>query len=187
MSEPKKGFLSRSSRGVARYVGRRFGNQFANEVGRNSVTKGFKRAKETLRPVEMDRDDLRAGLNGRYNDGGKSRFEEALRETDTNNKQLAELAQYRRRAAYVMFAAAAGFLLFGASMIVRAGDFNEALYGFVTAFMSLLFLAIGISHDFSRWQIEQRRFGGFMEYFGKSPDAYKTRTSSAPAAHNDKT
>ncbi|MFG6573548.1 hypothetical protein ACGYLO_18290 [Sulfitobacter sp. 1A13353] len=174
MSEPKKGFISRSSRGVARYVGRRFGNQFVNEVGRDLVTKGFNRAKETLTPVEMDRDDFRAGLNGRYEDGGKTRFEEVLRETNTNNRQLAALAQHRRRAAYVMFAAAAGFLLFGAVMIVRAGGFNEALYGFVTAFMSFIFLTIGISHDFVRWQIEQRRFGGFLEYFGKSPEAHKT-------------
>jgi len=183
MSEKKKGFLARRAEGTARYVGRRFGNQFINKVGRDSLTKGAQHAKHTLTPREVDPEDFRAGLEGRYADGGVARFKAVMEASGVDDESLPGLAKYRRRAGLMMFAAAGGFLFLGAWMIIGAQGFNQVLFGFVTAFMSLLFVTIGINHDFSRWQIEQKRFGGFKEYLGTKPLAAK----SAHVLSDDKT
>jgi len=169
MSEKKKGFLARRAVGTARYVGRRFGNQFINKVGRDSLSKGAQRAKATLTPSEVDPDDFRAGLDGRYSDGGVKRFRDVMRTSNVSDDDLAGLAKSRRRAGIMMFVAAGGFLLLGSWMMINAEGFNQVVFGLVTALMSFLFVTIGINHDFSRWQIEQKRFGGFKEYLGTKP------------------
>ncbi len=177
MSDNKDGFFARKAKGTAKYVGRRFGNQFSNKVGRDSLKLSAERARATMIPTEIDPKDFRAGLEGRYEDGGISRFSQAMRDAGIPEAYLPILARQRRRASIIMFAAAAGFLLFGASMIIRADGFNDGLFGFATAFMSLLFMAIGINHDFSRWQIHHRRFGGFKEYLGTKPDRRTSKST----------
>ena len=103
-----------------------------------------------------------------------------------------DLARFRGRSSGVMFIAAGFFLLLGAWLMIDAERAQDILYGFSTSFTALVFLVLGVRHDFSRWQIEQRRFGGFMEYLRgvkKNPSGnslVKTGSNPDPANINRK-
>jgi hypothetical protein len=174
-TEKRKGFIARTGTGAARYAGRRFGNSFINKVGIDSVLKGATNAKEAMSPEDLDVNEFKAGLEGRYKDGGVARFEEQMRIAGVTAKDLPALAKSRKVSAQVMFAASALFLLIGAYMIITAQQGNNVLYGLSTASMSIIFIVTGIRHEFSRWQIEQRRFGGFKEFVGKSEKTGKSK------------
>lgn len=164
MAEKKKGFLARRAEGTARYVYKRFGNSFINEVGVDSVKQGASVAREAMTPKAFDREDFNDGLNGRYQDGGVVRFAELMRENGLKEADLQRLSYDRRKSAGIMFLAAAFFLILGAYFMVTAETGSTILFGFSTAFVSLCFISVGVRHDFSRWQIESRRFGGFRDY-----------------------
>ena len=172
MSVEKNGFMARRARGAARYIARRFGNPFINRVGRDVLTAGVAGAKSAMIPGKFDLDEFRAGLSGRHNDGGAARFAEKVLEEGITDGLLLRMARNRRRSARAMLASAVIFLMTGAYLMVSAPVARDMVFGFSTAFSALVFVALGIRHDFSRWQIENRRFGGFREYlkgFGGHP------------------
>ena len=164
--DQEAGFITRRARGVTRYVGRRFGNPFIREVGRESLSRGVTHAKAALMPPKTSREEIELGLQGRYRDGGRERFREMMRMQQVVEQDLAELAANRRRAAIICFLGSAVCLAIGTVLMVQAGSVSEKIFGFVTSFTSITLLAIGIRHDFSRWQIVNRRFGGLREYLG---------------------
>lgn len=164
MNNPKRGFAARRTRGAGRYLARRFGNPFITKVGRDTLTKVGAGAKSALLPGRFDPGECRAGFAGRYDDGGAARFAARTLEAGITGDRLAALARNRRRSARAMFSAAFMFLAAGACLMLSASTFHHTLFGFSTSFSALAFMALGIRHDFSRWQIENRRFGGFREY-----------------------
>lgn len=166
--EQKQGFLKRSGKGVVRYVGRRFGNSFINEVGVETLKESASRARHAIIPRKFDADEFRSGMNGRYEDGGISRFSEMMIENNLKDEDIPALRRQYTRSAGVMFISAAAFLMIGAYMMFVSDIFIQTVCGFITSFVSFLFIALGLRHDFSRWQVENRRFGGFSEYlFGE--------------------
>lgn len=164
MADKEKGFFARRLDGAKGYVGRRFGNEFINGVGRQALSDGLKGARENLQPNKLDPDEFRAGLNGRYADGGASRFAEMVRDRKLSDQDLDQLARLRRRDSRIMYAAAGFFFVVGLYMILTSGSFTDGVQGMATAFCCFIFGIIGVRNDFGRWQIEQRRFGAFREY-----------------------
>ena len=75
----KRGFLARRAIGVGGYVGRRFGNTYNNKLGYDSVKMGFKGARSAMTLETIDKDEIRRGLDGRYEDGGISRFSDMMK------------------------------------------------------------------------------------------------------------
>lgn len=177
----KKGFLTRSAAATGRYMVHRFGYKFIRELGVDNFKKGASGARTAMTPLVLDRDDFNGGLNGRYTDGGVARFAEVMRENKVDASGLIYFQQARRRSAILMFIAAAVFLTFGVWQMFAAVRFQTFMMGFGTSFTSFVLIALGARHDFSRWQIQNRRMGGFREYLmgdgakiSKSKDISKT-------------
>jgi len=168
MTENKRGFLARRAQGTVRYVGRRIGNPFIAEVGIDNFKKGVVGAREAMKPQKLDREDFQSGLNGRYADGGVARFAEIMKEADLKEDDLPQMQYTRRRSAIIMFISAALFVALGSYVMISGTGGRDILMGFVTAFVSFVLVAIGVREDFSRWQIQMRRIGGFLEYLSGS-------------------
>jgi hypothetical protein len=183
MSEKKKGFLARTGKAAGGYVFRRFGNGFIREVGTDNFKKGVMGAKASMTPAALDRDDFEKGLNGRYEDGGVSRFAEIMRENGVSEEQLPALQHARRRSAIIMFASAAVAVIFGVWTMITSDDGKGLLMGLSTAFISIVFLGLGARDDFSRWQIQNRRMGGFREYLNGDSGAKPKGTGVSKPTH----
>ena len=164
MMNGRKGNLSCRARGAAHYLSRRFGNPFITGVGGAALRNGSKSAGSAMAPSRLDIGDFRTGHFGRYANGGTTRFAERLHAQGVTDAQLASRARNIGRTEVAMFLAASGFLALGAAQIATGSQGRELLFGFVTSFAAFIFLALGTRHNFGRWQIKGRRFGGFQEY-----------------------
>ncbi|MFX4300093.1 hypothetical protein [Pseudosulfitobacter pseudonitzschiae] len=165
MKDEKEGLFKRVGSGGRKYLSRRFGNEFINKVGRDNVTGSYAAAKDALKIEPISRQELRGGIYGRYADGGRERFSQMMHQNGLKEDDLTRMAFHRRRDALITFSAAIGFLLFGAWSIFSSSKEYVFIYSSSTLIVSLVLFAVGLRHDFSRWQIESRRFGGFREYF----------------------
>lgn len=112
----------------------------------------------------LDIGNFRTALFGRYDDGGAARFAERMHAQGVTDEHLTRLARNLGRSAVSMLVAAGGFLALAAFQIATASLERQLLFGIATAFAAFFFLASGTRHDFGRWQIKNRRFGGFQEY-----------------------
>jgi hypothetical protein len=173
---PQKGFFARRKEGVKKYTLNRLASPFIRKSG--EAYSGT--ARSALTPQKLDRQDMLSGYNGRYSDGGRARFAELMKEVDQMNRLKAEsdksgktvytpldldqMAKSRRRASGIMFAGAALFFGTAFYFIIAAGGYMDVLFGLASAMCSFIFLALSAQHDFSRWQIQERRLGGFREY-----------------------
>lgn len=178
MSDEKKGMIRRAGDGGVRYISRRFGNQFINKVGKDNLTGSYQAAKKTLSIKPISKEELLGGFYGRYTDGGRARFTQMMHMNGIKEAELPTIAGLRRRDALITFAAAVLFLVIGAFSIAAADPAYLFIYISSTAIVSLVLFAVGIRHDFARWQIEQRRFGGFHEYFTGKTSLTNGKSSS---------
>ena len=168
-TEARQGFWQRRKEGTKRYVSRRFGNQFL-KAGYKTMKNNLAGARNAMTPKTFDLKEFREGFEGRYHDGGVKRFAEMVKMEKIAEYELVRMARDRAWSAKVMLAAAVIFFLVGGWMMLTAERGQDILFGFSTSFMAFLFGALAIRHDYSRWQIEQRRFGGFREYMtGEKP------------------
>lgn len=165
MSDPiKKSFLARRKDGLVRYVGKRFGNENDNKLGKDVFMGGVEQAKRTLMPLEYDPSDVSSGYRGRYEDGGVAAFARAMKAAGITEEMLPALERERLLNFRILATAAFSFLIIGVYLMISAESFSGIKNGFGTSLASFIFIALSLRHDFSRWQIAQRRFGGFREY-----------------------
>ncbi|PTX52487.1 hypothetical protein IQ03_01260 [Gemmobacter caeni] len=155
---------SRASR-ITSYFGRRVGNPFINRVGRDALTGGISDAKSVLQVDRVSRDEVRGAIRGRYQDGGRARFatmaaERGLSEADLLAMERMRIAQFRMMTLVSLIA-----LFAGSAIPFLTEDWLISVSGLIFGLFSLLFLTIGLRHDFAAWQIRNRRFGGIREYF----------------------
>lgn len=165
MTERKKGFIARRSAGIGRYVGRRFGSPHMAQ----GIKLSSRLAKEALKPKPLDPLEFKRGLDGRYKDGGRARFQEVMRENGVADHQLDDISSQHRSAFIVSVIASFVLLLIGIYIATTADTAIAVVYGAATSMMFLVMLAVAIRHDFNRWQIFERRFGGFREYLSLRP------------------
>lgn len=181
MTDEKKGMIRKFGDGGVKYISRRFGNQFINKVGKDSLTGSYQAAKDTLKIKTASREELLGGFYGRYADGGRARFTQMMHMKGIKEDELPGMAAVCRRDALITFAGGVLFLAIGAWSILNAAPAFTFIYTISTMVVSLVLFAVGLRHDFARWQIEQRRFGGFREYFTGKPTGTQDKVSSVPA------
>lgn len=165
MTDDKQGFFRKLGGGSKRYISKRFGNEYIKEVGRDNLKGSYEAAREAMRLEKISKDELKRGIYGRYADGGRSRFKQVMSEQGVKEEDLPTMVVERRRNALIMFLSAIGFLAFGAWSIFGSGTDHILIYVMSTLIASLILFALSLRHDFARWQLENRRFGSFAEYF----------------------
>lgn len=155
---------SRTAR-VTSYLGRRFGNPFINRVGRDAVTGSAEEARSALRIKRVDKEEARGAIRGRYSDGGRARFAHLAQEQGLSDRDLEEMAHMRVTQFRMMCLVSLVSLVIGAAIPFFTDDRLISVSGLIFGLFSLVFLMIGLRHDFAAWQIRNRRFGGIREYF----------------------
>jgi hypothetical protein len=178
MSE-KNGFVRKIGTKGAGYIKRRFGNEFITRVGRESVTSSYSAAKEAIQPARVSRNEIEKGLEGRYKDGGRERFSQLAKERHLSSETLDIMAQRHKTNACLIGGAAVFTLGIGTWSIFTSSGSDKLVAAALTLVISMLFGAFFMRFDFSRWQIENRRFGGFREYL-QSRDFKPKRKTSLP-------
>lgn len=156
----KKGRVSR----FAGYFGRRIGNPFISRVGRETLSEGAHQAGQVLRPVRISWSEAQEAINGRYEDGGRARFRQVMAQNGVSERDLPALERMHVQNFLAMCAISLLALGAGAAIPFLTDDWLIMASGLVFGLFSLVFLLIGLRHDFSAWQIRNRRFGGIREY-----------------------
>lgn len=161
--EPKKGFLSK----VGAYAGKRFMPTSSQSIAKRFGEGSIKGAMGALKPKAYEPEDFKAGLHGRYADGGKARFNQLIAEEKLSDADLGRLAKHNTTLAVTYGITAIALLCFSLYCVVVA----QSTYDYILAFANFcVFLALGsltVRHDFNRWQIQQRAFPGFRAYIDR--------------------
>jgi len=155
---------SRSSR-ITSYFGRRVGNPFINRVGRDAISGSVDEARSVLRADRVSREEVQGAIRGRYPDGGRARFVMMAEERGLSAADLTAMERMRVTQFRMMVAVSLVSLIAGAAIPFLTDDWLISVSGLIFGLFSLLFLMIGLRHDFAAWQIRNRRFGGIREYF----------------------
>jgi hypothetical protein len=159
-SEKTNGFVGR----VAGWGFRKVRNPEISAVSRKTLTGGISAARESITPVNLDLDEIRAGLKGRYEDGGAARFLEIMTASGIDEDQLPDMASRHRRQAAMNLAIALLVAAVSFAMILTSGTRFGILGGAGFSIFSLAFLSLSIRSDFSAWRITERRMDGFKSY-----------------------
>lgn len=159
-AESKKGI----GRRVAGWGIRKFRNPAISAASRKTLTGGFSAAREVLKPEKMNVDEIRAGLKGRYEDGGAARFREVVEASGLSEDQLPEMVLRHRRQALLNIAISIAIVAASFSMILNSANTIGILGGAAFSIFSLVFLTLAIRSDFSAWRIRMRRMDGFKAY-----------------------
>lgn len=166
------GFFKRKAKGLGQYVVRRGTSESTHRIGRQAISENYRSAKQVISLTPLDPDDVKAGLHGRYEDGGAQRFRQLMAQMNVKDHDLPGLERARKRASALYLVASITLIVFAIYQIAFAG-------GRVTSFASAanIVAALGlglmaVKADFSRWQISERRFGALTEYM-------QTRTKRA--------
>lgn len=159
-NQPRRGILSRvRTYGVGRIRDERL---FAKS--RKNISGAISAIGEAVTPVSADPQDIRKGLSGRYADGGVGRFRAEMGRRNLNGRQLDRIAAGHLRIAMIFLAAASGSFALAAWWMLSGHGLNGFLYGLAIFIAVLVFVALSLRHDYSAWQIRERRFGGFRDY-----------------------
>jgi len=159
----KKGILGRAVGRIGAYTSNRLMARTTREVAIDTARVGSRAALEAIRPARISAQELRAGLNGRYEDGGLARFSEALREAGVDERDLPRMAEGHRRASLVYIAGAVGLLLLSCHFALAPGLMMK-LSSVATLVATFAIAAFAMRHDFIAWQIDSRAFAGFRKY-----------------------
>lgn len=158
--EPRGGILSR----IGGYGVRRVRDQRLVAKSRKNFSGAISAIGEAMTPTPLNPGEIRKGLDGRYADGGKSRFEAEMARRNLTKTQLDNIAFGHVRTALIFMAAAAGCFGLAAWWMLSGHGLNGFIYGLAVFVAVLVFVAMSVRHDYSAWQIRQRRFGGFRDY-----------------------
>lgn len=149
---------------VGGYFGRRIGNPFINQVGRDTLYDGADEARNALRPERVSRAEVHGAYQGRYPDGGRARFAQVMAQQGVPERDLPHLAAMRARLFHTMCVIGLITLCLGTAVPFFTDDWLIMISGLIFGLFSLIFFLIGLRHDFAAWQIRNRRFGGIREY-----------------------
>lgn len=156
----KRSFLSRTGR----YGINRIQPEVTREASKGTILGGYHAARKAFSPEKVDLQDLKAGLSGRYDDGGHQRFAEMVRAAGLTPEDLLAL-QARHRRSFALFLSMAIVFLVGAFLMILLGRGPFSLLG---AAILLVFmcgaLVMGLQADFSAYQIRKRAFCGLRSY-----------------------
>lgn len=150
--------------GLMNYVSRRVQPGVQAERQRRHLSHGLTRARETLTPVEADRDDLKQGYKGRYPDGGRARFAEMVAAEGLGEAEIEAMRVHHRVLSIVFLAASFGCILGTIWTLLQASSVLETATGITLLILMLTFLSMALRHHYSEWQIRERRFGGLGEF-----------------------
>lgn len=159
-ADQKRGRIAR----IGGYFGRRVGNPFITRVGRDTLYEGADQARGVLRPERVSREEARGAYHGRYEDGGRARFAQLMAQKGVPDRDLPGLEANRVRLFRFMVLLSVVTLTLGAAIPFLTDDWLIMISGLIFGLLSLVFLTIGLRHDFAAWQIRNRRFGGIREY-----------------------
>jgi hypothetical protein len=144
-----------------------FGNRLNGGVlGRvNAITaETVKSAARRIRVEEISAPEARTGFEGRYPDGGATRFAQMVAQKGLDASQLDAKKKDWERQARLFFAVA--LLALGIPPVWIMLD--PGPFAFLMIPVGLLIgaglLGMGVRASFSAWQIGQRRFGGLREF-----------------------
>ena len=158
--KPKKSFLAR----VRTFGISRIRNPALLNRSKKNLAGSAQAATSSLAPKNLDVADFRAGLRGRYKDGGRARFAQMMDRQGLDLEQADDMRANHLRAGAIFALAAAVMLAFGIYSAATATNTAGLIAGISLCVVFFLFMALAIRHDFSAWQILARRFGGFNEY-----------------------
>lgn len=161
MSNAEKKGLTRR---IGGYFGRRFRTPHVGSIGGDLLRGGSDEARKSLEIKRIDRAEVLNAYRGRYSDGGVARFSEMADEYGLSDDDLLILESERVRQFQIMCVFAAVCFVVGFLFPFLTSDLLIVASGFVFGIFSLVFLVIGLRHDFAAWQIRNRRFGGLREY-----------------------
>lgn len=168
-SGPRPGRIAR----VGGYFGRRVGNPFISAVGRDTLYKGADSARDVLKPERVSRAEAMAAYKGRYQDGGRDRFSQLVVQRGLGEDDLRQLERMRLLQFRAMLVVSLLALLIGSAVPFWTDDWLILISGLIFGLFSLIFLMIGLRHDFAAWQIRSRRFGSIRNYleerWGRGP------------------
>lgn len=156
----KPGFSGR----VLGWGQKRVRHPFLGEMSREIVKEGGKSALAGIKPLPLDPEEIRKGFQGRYEDGGSSRFSEMMKSLDLTENDLETLDEFHRLQRFLNGLSGAlaillgfGLMLFGDMAVIRVGGIAFLLF-------ALVFLVGYLRHDFSLWQLRKRQMAGLSSY-----------------------
>lgn len=134
------------------------------EGSRQAMSSGRLAAMQALRPTAANPAELMAGLNGRYEDGGRERFATMMSEMGLVGQDLSSVEAAHNRNFALLLGSTGAFMAGTVVMIL----FGSGSFGLMAAIILTIFALASavnaIRADYSAWQIRQRAFGGFREY-----------------------
>lgn len=121
--------------------------------------------RDRARLAELTKEDVEAGIKGRYADGGRERFKQLELEHGWTSSDLDRRQRsWKMQSRLYLLGAVAGLLLPVVWVLLQPGWF--ALLMLAPGLVVPLALgAVAVKADFAAWQIRERRFGGLRDYF----------------------
>ena len=161
MSKKEKvGFIRR----IGNYGSRRVVPDSVADQAKKNATGSVRVALDALRPNHIDPDELRAGYEGRYSDGGKNRFEVMVAQNDLDEHQLDRMSEHNHKIALAFLLGGVIGLVFGFYMMFTEDMMLMIFAGAATCIVGLTLFATSLRFEYISWQIANRRFGGFREF-----------------------
>lgn len=160
MTEPKPSFLRRAGR----YGADRLRPESVRDASRTSLRGGKAAALKALRPKPFDPEDLKGGLQGRYEDGGKARFAEMVAEQGLSDDDLRAIEASHRAFFRIFSAVATAFLVLACAMIILGSGFLSFAGAAVLALFSLATAIGALKSSFAAYQTRQRAFCSLSDY-----------------------
>lgn len=118
----------------------------------------------TFKPLEIDKDEAKAGYEGRYRDGGWKRFADMVAASRLTEADLRDKVRDWRNQAIIFLAGAFLMLIAGLAWMIFNRSGFSAFVGLASLSLFAALVALSGKCDYSAWQIENRRFAGLREY-----------------------
>jgi len=167
MSDKEKSVKQSFSKRVAGWGQKRVRHPFMGQLSRDIVKEGGRSALAGIKPQPLDPDELRKGFQGRYADGGVSRFEEMVSNLSLDEDDLHILGSFHSLQRLLNAFAGVLSMTLGFAMM-SFGDISLTRFGGVAFLVfALVFLAGTLRHDFAMWQLKNRRMAGLSSYLSE--------------------
>ena len=144
--------------GSARFLGSR------HSVSREPLREAVSGARRVLDVETPKVGEIVASYEGRYTDGGLSRFRVAVERQELGDADLQWLERRWASERLVYGLAAIVFALAGPALWILGNGGPWVITAILVMLFAVCFFAAAVRSDFSRWQVANRRFGGVVEY-----------------------
>ena len=152
---------------ISRYGMSRIRPAELQDASHGSIRDGGAAAMAALRPESADIDEMKAGFDGRYDDGGRERFNQMMEESDLSEEDLAGIEAIHARDFRIFIGVALAFLASAIALII----WGEGILSFAGSTVCVIFmfgsLARALQADFSGYQVRMRAFCGLRQYLSR--------------------